>query len=160
LRALIRRAKRSGLSDLLRFAVEESEYRTVAAANFDGAQRLSNLEKLFTLARRFERTGAYLIRDFVRFVHDFEEAGGRESEGQIDDSADAVRLMSIHKSKGLEFPVVIIPDLHRLPDNRTDWWALDRHLGLTIRVPDGRGRRAQGSTFASFADRQKLRDEF
>jgi ATP-dependent exoDNAse (exonuclease V) beta subunit len=160
LRALIRRAERSGLSDLLRFAVEESEYRTVAAANFDGAQRLSNLEKLFTLAGRFERSGAYLIRDFVRFVHDFEEAGGRESEGQIDDSADAVRLMSIHQSKGQEFPVVIIPDLHRLPDNRTDWWSLDRHLGLTLKVPDGRGGRAQGSTYALFAERAKRRDEF
>jgi ATP-dependent helicase/nuclease subunit A len=157
---LIVRAKRSGLADLLRFAVEASEYRTVAAASFDGAQRLANLEKLFTLAERFERAGAYLIRDFVRFVREFEEAGGRESEGQIDDSADAVRLMSIHQSKGLEFPVVIIPDLHRLPDNRREWWALDRHRGLTLKAPDGRGRLAAGSAFAAFAERAKRREEF
>ena len=84
----------------------------------------------------------------MRFVREFEEAGGRESEGQIDDSADAVRLMSIHQSKGLEFPVVVIPDLHRLPDNRRDWWALDRHRGLTLKTPDGRGKLAAGSTFA------------
>ena len=160
LKTLIWRSKRSGLSELLRFAVEESEYRTVTAANFDGAQRLSNLEKLFSLALRFERSGAYLIRDFVRFVHDFEEAGGRESEGQIDDSANAVRLMSIHQAKGLEFPIVIIPDLHRLPDNRTDWWALDRHRGLTLKIPDGRGGRVQGLTFADFLEREKRRDEF
>jgi ATP-dependent helicase/nuclease subunit A len=160
LHELIGRSKRSGLSDLLRFAVEASEYRTVAAASFDGAQRLANLEKLFTLAVRFERSGAYLIRDFVRFVREFEEAGGRESEGQIDDSADAVRLMSIHQSKGLEFPVVIIPDLHRLPDNRREWWALDRHRGLTLKVPDGRGRLAAGSAFSAFVERAKRREEF
>jgi ATP-dependent exoDNAse (exonuclease V) beta subunit len=157
---LIGRAKRSGPSDLLRFAAEASEYRTVAAANFDGAQRLANVEKLFTLAERFERSGAYLIRDFVRFVREFEEAGGRESEGQIDDSADAVRLMSIHQSKGLEFPVVVIPDLHRLPDTRREWWALDRHRGVTLKAPDGRGKLAAGSAFAAFAERAKRRDDF
>ncbi|HXI94191.1 MAG TPA: UvrD-helicase domain-containing protein [Blastocatellia bacterium] len=156
----IDRARRSRLSDLLRFAVEASEYRSVAAANFDGAQRLANIEKLFTLAERFERSGAHLIRDFVRFVRDFEEAGGRESEGQIDDSADAVRVMSIHQSKGLEFPVVIIPDLHRQPDNRREWWAVDRHRGLTLKVPDGRGRLVAGSSYTAFADRTKRRDEF
>ena len=160
LEEMIRRAARSGISDLLRFAVEVSEYRTVVAATFDGAQRLANLEKLFTLAERFSRSGAYLIRDFVRFVRDFEEAGGRESEGQIADSTDAVRLMSIHQSKGLEFPVVIIPDLHRLPDNRREWWALDRHRGLTLKVHDGRGRLVGGSAFTSFNERAKRREEF
>ena len=160
LEELIRRGKRSGLSELLRFAVEASEYRAVTAANFDGAQRLANLEKLFTLAERFERSGAYSIRDFVRFVRDFEEAGGRESEGQIDDSADAVRLMSIHQSKGLEFPVVIIPDLHRQPDNRREWWALDRHRGLTLKVPDGRGKLVGGAAFTALAERAKRREEF
>ena len=160
LNELIARAKRSQLSELLRFAVEASEYRIVAAANFDGAQRLANIEKLFTLAERFERSGAYLIRDFVRFVQEFEDAGGRESEGQIDDSADAVQLMSIHQSKGLEFPVVIIPDLHRQPDNRREWWALDRHRGLTLKVPDGRGRLVGGCAFTTFAERAKRREEF
>jgi ATP-dependent exoDNAse (exonuclease V) beta subunit len=140
--------------------VEASEYRTIAAAHFDGAQRLANIEKLFALAERFEKAGAYLIRDFVRFVREFEEAGGRESEGQIDDSADAVRLMSIHQSKGLEFPVVIIPDLHRQADNRREWWAVDRHLGLTLKVPDGRGMRVPGSTFSTFTERAKRREEF
>jgi ATP-dependent helicase/nuclease subunit A len=157
---LIPKATRSGLSELLRFAVDAAEYRTVTAANYDGAQRLANLEKLFTLAERFERSGAYLIRDFVRFVRDFEESGGRESEGQIDDSADAVRLMSIHQSKGLEFPVVIIPDLHRQPDNRRDWWALDRHRGLTMKVLDGLGKLIGGAAFSNFGERAKRRDEF
>ncbi|MFY9610502.1 MAG: UvrD-helicase domain-containing protein [Blastocatellia bacterium] len=154
------RAKRARLSELLRFAIDASEYRIVAAANFDGGGKLANIEKLLTLAERFERSGAYLIRDFVRFVKEFEEAGGRESEGQLDDAADAVRLMSIHQSKGLEFPVVIIPDLHRLPDNRREWWALDRQRGLTLKIPDGRGRLVAGCAFAGFAERAKRREEF
>jgi ATP-dependent helicase/nuclease subunit A len=160
LNEMVHRARRARISELLRFAVEACEYRTVAAANFDGAGRLANIEKLFTLAERFERAGAHLIRDFVRYVRDFEEAGGRESEGQIDDGADAVRLMSIHQSKGLEFPVVIIPDLHRQPDNRRDWWALDRHRGLTLKVPDGRGKLVAGCAYTTFAERAKRREQF
>src|SRR5262249_9970219 len=91
---------------------------------------------------------------------EFEEIGGRESEGQIDDSADAVRLMSIHQSKGLEFPVVIIPDLHRTPDNRREWWAVDRHKGFTLKPPDGRGRLSIGSAYSMFTERAKKRDDF
>ena len=93
-------------------------------------------------------------RDFVRFVRDFEEAGGRESEGEIDESADAVRLMSIHQSKGLEFPVVILPDLHRQSANRRDWWALDRHLGLTLKVHDGEASCSAGPLLRGLVNAQ------
>jgi ATP-dependent helicase/nuclease subunit A len=157
---MVERRNRSGLAELLRFAVETSQFRSVIAATFDGAQRLANVEKLFTLAERFERSGAHMIRDFVRFIRDFEAAGGRESEGQMDDSADAVRLMTIHQSKGLEFPVVILPELQRLAEVRSEWYLLDRHLGLTVKVPDGRGWRVIGHTMARFRERAKLRDQF
>ena len=65
---LVARRHHYSIQDLLRFAVEESEYLTVVAANFDGAQRLANVERLFTLAARFESSGTHLIRDFVRYV--------------------------------------------------------------------------------------------
>mgnify|MGYP003694781163 CR=1 FL=1 len=93
--------------------LQQSEYATVVAATFDGAQRLANVQRLFTLAERFERSGHHLIRDFVRYVEEFEAIGSRESEGQIDEATNAVKLMTIHQAKGLEFPVVIIPDLQR-----------------------------------------------
>ena len=160
LRGLIDRSKRGGLVDLLRYAVDVSEYRTVAAANYDGAQRLANIDKLFELAHRFERSGAHLIRDFVRFVREFEEAKGRESEGQIDQAADAVKLMSVHQSKGLEFPVVILPDLNRKSDSLSDWYVMDRHLGVSLKVPDGRGGRLKGEAFETAAKRAKLRETF
>ena len=86
---LVKRRHHYALDDLLRYAVERSEYQTVIAANFDGAQRLANVERLYTLAARFEQSGNYLIRDFVRYVEDFEAIGSRESEGQLDDSANA-----------------------------------------------------------------------
>src|SRR5262249_25613069 len=101
---LVARRHHYTIEELLRFAVNESEYLTVVSANFDGAQRLANVQRLFTLAARFERSGNHLIRDFVRYVEEFEAIGSRESEGQIDEAANAVRLMTIHQAKGLEFP--------------------------------------------------------
>ncbi|HEX6732687.1 MAG TPA: PD-(D/E)XK nuclease family protein, partial [Pyrinomonadaceae bacterium] len=158
---LIARRHHYSIEDLLRFAVDESEYLTVVAANFDGAQRLANVQRLFTLAARFEGSGTYLIRDFVRYVEEFEEIGSRESEGQIDEAANAVRLMTIHQAKGLEFPVVIIPDLQRLSRVASDVpFLLDRHRGLTLKVPDGRGKLVAGRTFSKFEKRNELREQF
>ncbi len=161
LRKLIERRNHYPIADLLRFAVEESEYMTVIAANFDGAQRLANVRKLFTLAERFEHAGAHLVRDFVRYVEEFEAIGSREGEGQIDDSANAVRLMTIHQAKGLEFPVVIIPNLHhRSLKPQEHWYALDRHRGLTVKIPDGRGKQVAGCTLERFRDRNRQREHF
>ena len=158
---LVARRHHYSIHDLLRLAVQESEYMTVVAANFDGAQRLANIQRLFTLASRFENSGTHLIRDFVRYVEEFEAIGSRESEGQIDQAADAVRLMTIHQAKGLEFPVVIIPDLQRLSRVATDHWVLlDRHQGLTLKVPDGRGNLVAGCTFSTFEKRHGFRELF
>jgi ATP-dependent helicase/nuclease subunit A len=156
---LISRRNRYGIAELLRYAVSASEFMTVIAANFDGAQRVTNIEKLFRLAEQFEKSG-HLIRDFVRFVEEFEAIGGREGEGQMDETADVVRLMTIHQAKGLEFPVVIIPDLHRDQKPRESAFILDRHKGLTIRIPDGRGQTVRGALFNELRQRNRWREEF
>ena len=133
---------------------------TVIAATFDGAQRLANVQRLFTLAERFERSGTHLIRDFVRYVEEFEAIGSRESEGQIDEATNAVRLMTIHQAKGLEFPIVIIPELQRYSRVADNWVLLDRHRGLTLKVPDGRGKLVAGCTFNRFEQRNAWREQF
>ncbi|HEX4901050.1 MAG TPA: PD-(D/E)XK nuclease family protein, partial [Pyrinomonadaceae bacterium] len=161
LRKLLERRNQYPIAELLRLAVAEAEYLSVIAANFDGAQKLANVRKLFTLAERFEHAGAHLVRDFVRYVEDFEAIGSREGEGQIDDSANAVRLMTIHQAKGLEFPVVIIPNLHhRTLKPQEHWYALDRHRGLTVKIPDGRGKQVAGCTLERFRARNQLREHF
>ncbi|MEP6569157.1 MAG: UvrD-helicase domain-containing protein [Acidobacteriota bacterium] len=161
IKGLIARQHHYSLSTLMRFAVEHSEFATVIAATFDGAQRLANVQRLFTLAERFEGSGAHLIRDFVRYVEEFEAIGSRESEGQIDEATNAVKLMTIHQAKGLEFPVVIIPDLQRWSRPPDNWVLLDRQHGLTLKVPDGRGGSpVAGLTFSRFEKRHAAREQF
>jgi len=160
IKGLIARQHNYSLSQLLRFAVDQSDFQTVIAATFDGAQRLANVQRLFTLAERFESSGAHLIRDFVRYVEEFEAIGSRESEGQIDEATNAVKLMTIHQAKGLEFPIVIIPDLQRSSKPPDDWFLLDRQRGLTLKVPDGRGKLVAGCTFTAFEQRHAWREQF
>jgi ATP-dependent helicase/nuclease subunit A len=156
---MISRRNRYGIADLLRYAVSSSELLTIIAANFDGAQRVANVEKLFRLAEQFEKSG-HLIRDFVHYVEEFEAIGGREGEGQMDEAANVVRLMTIHQAKGLEFPIVIIPDLHRERNQREYLFILDRHCGMTLRLPDGRGRSVRGALFNQLSLRNKSREDF
>ena len=158
--SMIQRRNRYGIAELLRFAVAETDYLTVIAANFDGAQRIANVEKLFLLAERFEKTGANLIRDFVRYVEEFEAIGGRESEGQMDKSANVVHLMTIHQAKGQEFPVVIIPDLHRKPMENDAAFILDPRKGLSVKIPDGRGQMVRGAFLNELQRRAGWREEF
>src|SRR5437762_4777936 len=78
----------------------------------------------------------------------------------MDETANVVRLMTIHQAKGLEFPVVIVPDLHRDPKRGEASFILDRHKGMTVRVPDGRGRSVRGALFNELAQRNRWREEF
>jgi ATP-dependent helicase/nuclease subunit A len=158
---MIERRSRYSIADLLRHAVAAADFMAVIAANFDGAHRIANVEKLFRLAEAFEKSGE-LIRDFVHYVEKFEEIGGRETEGQIDKTANVVRLMTIHQAKGLEFPVVILPDLQRYASSQRDnsLFVLDRHRGFSVAVPDGRGGVVRGATFKELRQRAGWREEF
>ncbi|HEV2903887.1 MAG TPA: 3'-5' exonuclease, partial [Pyrinomonadaceae bacterium] len=158
---MIERRSRYSIADLLRHAVSAADFMAVIAANFDGAHRIANVEKLFRLAEAFEKSGE-LIRDFVHYVEKFEEIGGRETEGQIDRTANVVRLMTIHQAKGLEFPVVILPDLQRYASSQRDnsLFVLDRHRGFSVAVPDGRGGVVRGATFKELRQRAGWREEF
>jgi ATP-dependent helicase/nuclease subunit A len=157
---LVEARHRLSVPDLLRLAVERASYLQVIAASFDGALRVANVEKLIGLAERFTASGPYTVRDFVRFVRDFEKRGGRESEGSLDETLDAVSLMTVHQSKGLEFPVVILPDLHRVMKSNNDRFVIDRHRGLSLCVPDGKGDWLLGSAFSRLKERAASRDRF
>ena len=77
-----------------------------------GEARVANLLKVLDTARALEATGALTFRGLVRWLRDRGAARYEEEESAVD-ADDAVRLMTIHKAKGLEFPVVVVPDLGR-----------------------------------------------
>jgi ATP-dependent helicase/nuclease subunit A len=107
-------AGRVGVGELLDRILEESHALEIAQAGHHGEQAVANLLKLRAKAGELEAKGGCTLREFLdssrRAVRELEEEG---ESPLADETLDAVRVMSIHKSKGLEFPVVILPDLHR-----------------------------------------------
>lgn len=76
-----------------------------------GEQALANVARLMDLARRAERTGLLSFRAFVdRLFHDAQHGEAGEAP-IVEEGTEGVRLMTVHKAKGLEFPVVILADL-------------------------------------------------
>jgi ATP-dependent exoDNAse (exonuclease V) beta subunit len=77
-----------------------------------GDQKVANLLKMVEIARSLEARGVTTLRAFVRYLKRMDAAEAEEGESPlVEESEDAVRFMTIHKSKGLEFPLVILGDV-------------------------------------------------
>lgn len=105
------RTGRLGLGDLVAAAVEETRYDLAMLALPDGAERMANLAKLERVARAFDDARGPDLPAFVRAVESGRLDTGVRSDGvTASEDDDAVRLMTIHQAKGLEFPVVVLAD--------------------------------------------------
>lgn len=122
------RASEMGLAEFLDGLFERTFVLETAAAGFHGEQAVANLLKLRETARAFEASTAGTLAAFLQrlraAMRDLEDEG---ESPLADEDLDAVKILSIHKSKGLEFPIVFLPDLHHRtrggepPTVRFDW---------------------------------------
>jgi ATP-dependent helicase/nuclease subunit A len=105
------------LAELLRRAISWSGYDARVLSLPWGERRLANMRKLLAIARGFEAQEGRDLRGFLDHVaHLGDVLGAREADAPAQEQElDAVRLMSIHSAKGLEFPVVCVADLGRAP---------------------------------------------
>jgi ATP-dependent helicase/nuclease subunit A len=104
----------AGLERLIDQIVSEHDYDLAVLARPDGRRRYANIRKLGRLARSYEDLRGRDVEGFVRFVFDRQSSGAHESEAFAEEEAgDAVRLLTIHAAKGLEFPVVVVADAGR-----------------------------------------------
>ena len=115
--------------------LEETGYLYTVSALPGGVQRRINVEMLLTRAESFEKTSYSGLFHFIRYMDQLEKYDIDYGEtGASDENADVVRIMSIHKSKGLEFPVCFVSGLSKR-FNRQDSVApvlMDMDLGLAI----------------------------
>ncbi|NJL32947.1 MAG: UvrD-helicase domain-containing protein [Chloroflexaceae bacterium] len=129
--------------ELLRAALNQTGYLATISALPNGVQRCANVEKLIEAARRTSTTS---LGDFSAYLEELLNASPREGEAPLE-AAGSVRLMTVHASKGLEFPVVVLPDLGRgSPPNRETWLA-QRSYGFALRLRDERGERAPSTAY-------------
>jgi ATP-dependent exoDNAse (exonuclease V) beta subunit len=108
------RSERLAVEVLLERAIVATGYDLAILARAGGERRLANLRKLMRLAREYERSEGRDLRGFLAYAATQDLAQAREGEAALEsEGLDAVRLMTIHRAKGLEFPVVCVADLGR-----------------------------------------------
>ena len=96
-------------SELIRRLISETGYGAVVSTMKDSAKRRANLNSFADIASRYESTGKKGVAGFVRYIDNITKGGVKITSGGSDsETADSVRIMTIHKSKGLEFPVCFL----------------------------------------------------
>jgi ATP-dependent exoDNAse (exonuclease V) beta subunit len=139
-----RAAARTGPEGLIDRVIERSAYDIAVLRAPGGRRRLANVRKLMRLGREWEAAAGPDLHGFVALIerrsrgeHGAAGAGiDRESEAPVESEAlDAVRLMTIHRAKGLEFDVVCVADLGRAGRYRHDLVRISRDgSGLGLRL--------------------------
>lgn len=131
-------ARRSSITDLLWDIYYETGYLEYVVGLPAGAQRQANLYALVDRAKAYEQSSFRGLYQFVRFIEKMQEKDKDLAEPVISIEDNAVRVMTIHASKGLEFPVVFLLDMTKefnLQDLRNRY-AFEEKLGVGIRYMD------------------------
>lgn len=146
------------VSELVWYVLKELDMLALCSAMDDGERRRANLMSFVGLSERFESTGYRGLHRFVQWLRQLADRGGEPAGGAAEGSA--VQIMSVHRSKGLEFPVVFLCDTAR-QFNRSDTRdtvLVHPTLGLGPKVTDLE-RRVEYPTLARNAIRLRLERE-
>ena len=121
------------IASLLGRVLDESGFEAAIVAEPLGDRKRANLRKLVALAARYDR-GGYPLADFVaRLRADLRQLAREDQAATNTEQGEAIRLMSIHRAKGLEFPIVIVPDLDRMPPPLSKSVVLHDRFGPVVR---------------------------
>lgn len=129
-------ARRESLANLLVRIYNETAYLDYVLGMPAGQQRHANLLALIERAKDYERSSFRGLYQFVRFIEKMQEKDKDLGEPPTEEVNDAVRVMTIHGSKGLEFPVVFLMDMSKsfnVQDTRRNY-VFDEQLGLGVRL--------------------------
>ena len=121
------------MHELLWKILEDTGYGDYVAAMPGGQQRKANLEMLIEKARAYESTSYKGLFHFVRYIEQLQKYDVDYGEASIEDEhADTVRVMTIHKSKGLEFPIVIVAGMGKRFNMQDARSAVALHAGMGV----------------------------
>lgn len=123
---------------LINEALALTGYDGVLVGEFLGERKLANLRKLIDQARSFDRSALFTLADYITQLGEFVAEQPKEALAATQpETTDVVKLMTIHGAKGLEFPLVAVPDLGRKPVMFGATAAFHPRLGPLVKIPEG-----------------------
>ncbi len=163
IRALLQELR--GSADLpcgafLRRALELTRFEPVLMGQYQGLQKVSNLRKLVGAADNFARRAPAGLRGFVQYVDDLRSGTAREGDANLQaEGGDAVVLLTVHKAKGLEFPIVFVADTGGARGGHTPAVHMHSALGLALNPEDEDGERSSCAMALAVRDRNAREEE-
>ena len=123
---------------LVQMVLEETQYPALVRAGARGAAKAANLRLLCRYAKQFEQNGFRGLSAFIRFCDRLEQQGLDMGAASGNDAEDAVHIMTIHHSKGLEFPIVFVARMgaNFNTDSEKSELLLHNHMGLGVERRD------------------------
>ncbi|WP_330948541.1 helicase-exonuclease AddAB subunit AddA [Virgibacillus sp. MG-45] len=154
-------ARQGALSELIWRIYRETGYYDFVGGMPGGRQRQANLRALYDRARSYETTSFRGLFRFLRFIERMEERGDDLGAARaLSEQEDVVRIMTIHKSKGLEFPIVILGAMDKqfnLQDLRARYM-LHKDLGFASKYIDPVKRITYPTLFYHAMQKEQLRE--
>jgi ATP-dependent helicase/nuclease subunit A len=148
------------LSELINKILEGTGYELSVLMDPKGVRRYANLKKLIAMVREYETYERMPLASFLNILKRLKTQEVRESEAQVvlETSVEAVRMMSVHAAKGLEFPVVFVADMGH-GGSRSDSKAVIAHAadGYAMQVPNEIDREMQKPYFFKWVDSEIIR---
>ncbi len=126
------------LPDLINKIITDRNFLSILSSRNDSDQEIANLNKLTAIARNFNAVGFRNLYDFLTFIKDSITSLADESQASITSNANAVQMMTIHQSKGLEFPVVFLYKTDEAGQSnaiKSGEVKVDKKYGLLTKVP-------------------------
>lgn len=151
----------TSIRDLLQRILDDHDYLNYVTALPTGSKRRANVEMLLTKASAFEKTSYFGLFHFIRYMEQLEKYDVDYGEADtLDENADVVRIMSIHKSKGLEFPVVFVSGLSKRfnMQDANQSLIVDMDLGVAVDYVDS-VRRIKNKTLRRAVLSAKMKED-
>src|SRR5437667_4065866 len=155
LQALHRSRNRVPVATTISLLLESTRAHVGFAREHGGEQVLANVAHVTELARRYEAEGGISVRGFVDELREQAESGEAGEAPILEEGSDGVRLMTVHKAKGLEFPIVILADMTA----KLRASVATRHIDSDRRVCAIRLAGCAPSDLLQHEDEELLRDE-
>jgi ATP-dependent helicase/nuclease subunit A len=157
LREILETSKHRSAETVVRVADRLTGYSAVIANLPQGPRRLADLEGVFDVLRKLALRGRGDVFGVVRYIRELYKTDIALPRPAVD-PGEAVVLMSIHRAKGLEWPVIFVPDLSSGSGGGPSSILIDPDLGVAFKIDDDENNKQEAVIFGLIKARRKMRE--